>query len=212
MSSTSATGTSPSLLRRVRNCADQAAWAEFVRRYGPLLYGWCCRWRLQESDAEDITQTVLVKLFCKMQTFSYDPTRSFRGYLKALTRYAWYALLRNRDHACVAGSGVRQALANVEARDDLQRLVDAQLEREVLEEAMERVRGRVEAHTWEAFRLTAQEGLSGAEAAGRLGIKVATVYQARSKVLKMLREEVARLEQPGSPPSVGRPKPGPTPE
>jgi RNA polymerase sigma-70 factor (ECF subfamily) len=59
-----------------------------------------------------------------------------------------------------------------------------------------RVQGRVEPHTWEAFRLTALEGLSGAEAAGRLRLKVATVYKAKSKVQQMLQEEVARLEGP----------------
>jgi predicted DNA-binding protein (UPF0251 family) len=61
---------------------------------------------------------------------------------------------------------------------------------------MGRVQLRVQPHTWEAFRLTAQEGLSGAEAAGRLGIKVATVFVARNKVQNMLRDEVRRLEGP----------------
>jgi RNA polymerase sigma-70 factor (ECF subfamily) len=56
------------------------------------------------------------------------------------------------------------------------------------------VRRRVEPHTWEAFRLTAVEGMSGAEAAARLGLKVATVFKAKSKVRAMLQEEVARME------------------
>jgi RNA polymerase sigma-70 factor (ECF subfamily) len=66
----------------------------------------------------------------------------------------------------------------------------------VLAEAQARVRQRVEPHTWEAFRLTALDGLSGAEAAARLGLKVATVYKAKSKVQQMLHEEVAGLDQP----------------
>jgi RNA polymerase sigma-70 factor (ECF subfamily) len=89
-----------------------------------------------------------------------------------------------------------EALGSVEARDDLVRQLDAAFDREVLEEANERVRGRVEAHTWEAFRLTAQEGLSGAEVAERLGLKVTTVFKAKSKVQKLLREEVVRLGEP----------------
>jgi RNA polymerase sigma-70 factor (ECF subfamily) len=202
MSNISTSSTSPSLLWRLRDPtaqgAWQEAWKEFVRRYGPRLYGWCRRWQLQESDAQDVTQTVLVKLFTKIkkQTFKYDPEKRFRAYLKTLVRYAWYEMLRERDHEHVDGSGVREALATAEARDDLERQLDDQLYRELLAEAMERVRGRVEPHTWEAFWLTAQEGLSGAEVARRLGIQVATVYQAKTKVKKMLREEVARLDQP----------------
>jgi RNA polymerase sigma-70 factor (ECF subfamily) len=55
--------TSITLLERLRQQpADQAAWAELVRRYGPLVYRWARRWHLQESDAEDVTQAVLVRL------------------------------------------------------------------------------------------------------------------------------------------------------
>jgi RNA polymerase sigma-70 factor (ECF subfamily) len=62
-----------------------------------------------------------------------------------------------------------------------------------LDEAMLRVRLRVEPHTWEAFHLTAVDGLSGADVGIRLGMKVATVFKAKSKVQKMLQEEVQRL-------------------
>ena len=61
------------------------------------------------------------------------------------------------------------------------------------------MQGRVEPHTWEAFRLTAQEGLSGAEVAARLGMQVATVFVARSTVQKMLQEEARKLEEPDGP-------------
>src|SRR5215510_13014898 len=90
MSGSSALQTSASLLARLRqHTIDQAAWAEFVRRYGPLLLGWCRRWGLQEVDAHDVTQTVLVKLVGTMRSFEYDPARSFRAYLRTLARYAW---------------------------------------------------------------------------------------------------------------------------
>ena len=65
---------------------------------------------------------------------------------------------------------------------------------------MIRVRLRVQPHTWEAFRLLALEGVSGADAAQKLGLKVATVFVARSKVHKLLKDEVRRLDASG--PSV----------
>jgi hypothetical protein len=55
---------------------------------------------------------------------------------------------------------------------------------------------RVQAHTWQAFQLLALEGLSGAVVAERLHMKVATAFVARSKVQKMIQEEVRRLEVP----------------
>jgi len=61
---------------------------------------------------------------------------------------------------------------------------------------MTQVRLRVAPQTWQAFWLTAWEGLSGAEAAQRIPMQVAQVYVAKRRVQRMLQEEVARLEGP----------------
>ena len=193
--------TRASLLVRLRDApTDQAAWREFVRRYGGQIYGWCRHWDLQEADALDVTQDVLLKLADKMRTFAYDPSRSFRGWLRTLTHHAWRDFLdgRRRPGGGSGDTDVLRALAGVEARDDLLRQMEEEFDRELLEEAMGRVRLRVQPHTWEAFRLLAVEGLSGAEAARKLGMKVATVFVARSKVQKMIQEEVRRLDPPDS--------------
>jgi RNA polymerase sigma factor (sigma-70 family) len=197
MAEHSALVTSPSLLARLKEPnTDQPAWAEFVRRYGRLVYGWCRHWRLAEADAEEVTQAVLVKLAEKMRAFTYDPSKSFRAYLKTLARYAWCDFLEagKRPGAGSGDTQVHKALEAVAAGDDLVRRLGEQFDHEVLAEARERVRARVEPPTWEAFRLTAVERLSGAEAAARLGIKVAAVFKAKSRVQQMLQDEVARLE------------------
>ena len=82
--------TSATLLARLRQVPpDQAAWVQFTERYGRKIYAWCRRWNLQGADAEDLTQDVLLKLAEKMQTFVYDPAKSFRGWLKTVARHAW---------------------------------------------------------------------------------------------------------------------------
>jgi RNA polymerase sigma-70 factor (ECF subfamily) len=192
-----ASQTSPTLLGRLgRVPPDEAAWAEFADRYGRRIYGWCARWGLQQSDAEDVTQQVLLKLAGKMRTFAYDPARSFRAWLKTVTHHAWrdFVEARNRPGAGSGDSAVRELLNNVRAGDDLAARLEEEFSRDLLEEAMARVRLRVQPHTWEAFRLLALEGLTGAEAAARLDLKVATVFVARSKVQKMVQREVRRLE------------------
>src|SRR4051794_32986652 len=65
--------------------SDEASWAEFVDRYGRHIYRWCRQWKLQDADAEDVTQDILMKLTRKLRDFSYDPTRSFRSWLKTIT-------------------------------------------------------------------------------------------------------------------------------
>ena len=193
--------TSVTLLARLRQApADQAAWAEFVERYGRKIYGWCRQWDLQEADAQDVTQDLLLKLAGKMRDFVYDPTRSFRGWLKTLARHAWSDFWdsRKRVHAA-GGSEVLDLLQGVEAPEDFVKHLEDEFDRELLEEAVARVRLRVTPRTWRAFEMTAFEGRPGAEAARELGMKVATVFVARSRVQKLLQEEIQRLEDPGPP-------------
>jgi RNA polymerase sigma factor (sigma-70 family) len=200
MESASASCTSPSLLGRLqRDPTDQAAWAEFVRRYGPKIYGWCRHWKLQEADAEDVTQDVLARLATKLRNFVYDPSLSFRGWLKTLTEHALSDFLVERQRPGL-GSGdsrILELLQAVEARADLVSHLEEEFDREVLEEALARVQMRIGPHRWEAFRLTALEGLSGAEAAARLNMKVATVFTAKSKVQKLVQKEIQKLEHQG---------------
>jgi RNA polymerase sigma-70 factor (ECF subfamily) len=189
--------TSPTLLGRLRDTpTDQAAWGEFVDRYSRKVYSWCRQRGLQRADAEDVTQNVLVDLARQMRTFEYRPSGSFRAWLRLVTHRAWCDLLESR-RAATAGSGdtgVLRVLESVEARDDLLRQLAEEYDRELLEEAMKRVQPRVEPQTWEAFRLTALERLSGAEAASRLGVAVTAVFKAKSRVQKMLQEELHQLE------------------
>src|SRR5262245_59503998 len=96
--------TPASLLERLRvNPSDPEAWRQLVERYGPRVYVWCRRWGLQEADARDATQNVLVKIFGRMGRFRYDPARSFRSYLKTTAYYAWCDLIKSRAIPEVAG-------------------------------------------------------------------------------------------------------------
>jgi RNA polymerase sigma-70 factor (ECF subfamily) len=190
--------TRASLLLRLRQTPpDQAAWAEFVERYGRRIHAWCKRWGLQEADAQDVTQTVLLQLASKLRTFSYDPAQRFRAWLKTLTHHAWSDFLAAwRPAEKGSGeSGFQQLLDNVQARDDLTQRLQEAFDQELVEVATARVRARVEERTWEAYRLTAVEGLSGAETAGRLGMQVGTVYKAKSKVQAMLQKTLQQLQE-----------------
>jgi RNA polymerase sigma-70 factor (ECF subfamily) len=189
--------TSVSLLRRLRQSPiDQTAWSDFVARYGRRVYLWCRQWQLQDAEAEDVTQNVLMVLAEKLREFHYDPTGSFRAWLKTVSHHAWgkYVSTRQRPGRGTGDSDVHSQLQSVEARDDLAGRLEEEYDRELLDLAMLRVAGRVEPHTWQAFTLTALDGLSGAGAAARLGLPVAMVYVARSRVQKLVKDEIQRLE------------------
>jgi len=189
--------TSPTLLGRLRqDPTDQAAWGDFVNRYGRTIYRWGRTWGLQEADAEDMTQAVLLKLARQMSGFEYDPSGSFRGWLKTVAYRAWCDFLdaRKRTTAGSGDSAVLRLLDSVPARDELIQKLDDEYDRELLEKAMARVQLRVQDRTWDAFRMTALESVPGAEAAAALSMTPGAVYVARSKVQKMIQEEIQEIE------------------
>jgi RNA polymerase sigma-70 factor (ECF subfamily) len=186
------------LLGRLRATPDDPrVWAEFVDWYGRNIYTWCRSWGMQESDAQDVTQEVFLNLSVQMHGFCYDPNGSFRAWLKTLTRRAWQVYVTKQQKA-VRGAGddeENSRLATLQARKDLTQRLEEAFDQEMLREATNLVKLRIEPRTWDAFHLLAVEGLSGTEVAKRLNMKVATVFVARSKVQRMLREEVARLDK-----------------
>ena len=184
--------TSVTLLERVsRSPTDSRAWDEFVRHYRPMIYQWSRGWGVQAADADDVAQLVMAKLLKLLCDFEYDQDRSFRGWLKTVARRVWSDLREGQNRAVSADS----MIGSLEARTDLEARLQAAYDQELLEKAMAQVRCRVEPSTWDAFRLTAIDGLSAAEAAQRLVMAVGNVYVAKHRVQKLLQQVVAELEQ-----------------
>ena len=75
--------TQVSLLHRLRDADDDQAWWEFDRQYRELILRYSRRCGLQEADAEDVRQLVMMHLARTLPRFEYDPSRGrFRSYLR----------------------------------------------------------------------------------------------------------------------------------
>ena len=171
---------------------DEVAWDQFVERYGKV-YTWCRHWRLPDADAEDVVQIVLTKLAEQMRTFAYDHKRSFRGRPADVAVHAGATSstpgngLRNGRRRRPGATGKYAA-----ARDDLLSRLAEQFDQEILEEATVRV------DCWCAGNLgrlrRPLDRVPKRRAAARLNLQVASVYQAKSRVQMLLREEIRQLE------------------
>ncbi|MEM9589242.1 MAG: sigma-70 family RNA polymerase sigma factor [Planctomycetota bacterium] len=191
------TDTRLSLLQQVRDTDNQAAWAQFVDQYGPMIHQWCIQRGLQDADACDVTQMLLAKLFRTLQVFEYDPAKGrFRSWLKTVTGNAVRNFFRDArsENQGRGDSAVYHQLNNQPAQDDLLTRIESAFDLELLDEAERRVRERVAPHTWLAFEMIERQNVGIDQIAAATGLKVAMVYVARSKVRKMLKQELELLE------------------
>jgi RNA polymerase sigma-70 factor (ECF subfamily) len=129
----------------------------------------------------------------------YDPRRgAFRNWLFTIVRRK----LANRQagpavRARGSGdSGTQQLLEQWPAPDALAGEWEDEWERRMITWACEHVRRDVSAATWQAFWMTAVDGRPGKQAASELGLTVAAVYHARSRVLARLKALVQSVEDP----------------
>jgi RNA polymerase sigma-70 factor (ECF subfamily) len=187
--------TSVTLMMRVQQApADPEAWGEFARRYQPMIRAWCVKWGSQPSDADDVAQHVLVKLLTAMKKYRPQADAGFRAWLKTVTKNAWLDLRKaSRPREQYAGS-LDAVVDSHDALEDLERQMENAYERELLDLAMVRVEKRVKPTTWEAFRLTYFEHMTGAAAASKLEIQPSHVFVAKHRVLKLLESEVRGLK------------------
>ena len=123
--------------------SDPGAWKLLFERYHPMIRSWCLKWGVQASDADDIAQDVLLKLLAAFRQYRYDPSRSFRTWLKTVTQHAWTDFARARLRTSNELAGQLEAFADSrDAVADLEQQLEDAFDRELLEVAMKRVEER----------------------------------------------------------------------
>ena len=184
-----------SLLERAR-ANDADAWRRLMDLYRPIVLFWCARAGLQAEDAEDVTQGTFAAAAAGLSGFRRDREGdTFRGWLRAVARnQVLLHFRRNKGRPqAEGGSDAWQSLQSVAdpiaAPDDAEEAEVGQIYRR----ALDQVRGEFEGRTWQAFWMTAVEGRSPASIAADLGMNPAAVRQAKSRVLRRLKQEMGEL-------------------
>jgi len=185
--------TSPSLLVRLRDGDDSISWDQFVTQYWRLIYSFALQRGLGASEAEDIVQEVLMEIFGAMPEFEYDRSRgTFRGYLRRITQR------RITDHVCRCGRSPTLPLDRADgegmtgtselAGDDAVAAWERDWRRNLLQVCLKHVANEVEPRTFQAFELFALRGWTVGAVAGLLEMSEASVYAAKSRVARRVRE------------------------
>lgn len=184
--------TSVSLLERARN-DDAEAWNRLVELYAPLVYHWCRTWGLQPSVAEDVGQDVFLSVAIGLSKFRKDrPEDTFRGWLRVITQRRVADYLRKTEPEPDAVGGERRPLVNIRFSEPEETELSWEA-RFLFERAVEMIRARFSDRDWEAFYRTAVRGERARTVADELSMSVNSVYLARSRIARFVREEFAGI-------------------
>ena len=195
--------TRPSLMLRLREVADQQAWAEFVSIYEPLVLRLMRQRGLQEADARDVTQQVVLAVTQAVDRWQPDGREaSFRRWLFAIARtLALKFVQRGKGPLGTTrrGTGGTDMLKLLDSLPEPEHRTtatfDDEYRTEVFRWAAEQVRSEFRESTWLAFWRTCVLHEPIAHVAELLRMSVGNVYVARSRIIARLRQVVEEFEE-----------------
>ena len=182
--------THATLLARLTDGKESAAWDEFCLRYGDLIRGFARRQGLNPEDGEDIVQDVMVKLVQAMPGFTYDPARGkFRSYLKTVVLRAIFQRF-SKKRGLRTVEDIESAADAATHDGDVEQRWETEWRRYHLRQAMRVIEPEFSPKDLAAFQAYAVDGKDAQVAAEALGITANQVYQAKSRILKRLGEVI----------------------
>ncbi|MFO0818321.1 MAG: sigma-70 family RNA polymerase sigma factor [Pirellulales bacterium] len=189
--------TRQSLLDRLQGSRDESAWGEFVLIYEPLLMRLMRSRGLQENDARDTTQQVLLRISGAIERYRPDGgDASFRRWLFRIARNVAMTFLskQSRQPMLLDDWQAAEQLEPALATSDEMKCFQHEYDQQVLAWAMEQVRCEFREATWLAFVRTSIEGRSAVQVARELKMTPGSVYVARSRIVARLRVKVEEFE------------------
>ncbi len=203
VASTSFGSTPLSLLSRVK-ASDRQAWFAFCDLYGPLVYYWCRTSGLSHDETEDLAQQVFGRLAVSIVRFEKQEVgHRFRAWLWTLTRHLIQDFHRaqRRRIKTVGGEAGSQFIARQsdknQGEDHLPEEADVVTppteSRQLFLRMLDQIRDRHSERNWQAFWRVVVDGNLTLDVARDLNMTPNHVRQAKSRILRQLRQEFGEL-------------------
>lgn len=188
--------------REIHSKSSQDEWAAFYVDCQPLLVKYAIRAGVRGAVLDDVIANVMMRLFVIVSTKRGCIKGSFKAYLAVMIRNEAHDYYQATKAFYGNESGMLSSSAKEELQfDSVQYDDDGEVSdlavRQKLEEltrAMEIVKRKVAASSWQMFCDVTIEGLSAEDVARTLGVKRQTVYQRNFQIKRMICRE-AGVEQ-----------------
>jgi RNA polymerase sigma factor (sigma-70 family) len=198
--------TRSSLVRRLRNWDDQRGWQDFFDTYWKLIYAVAIKAGLSDAEAHDVVQETVVAVAKQMREDGYDRTRgSFKNWLYVITRRRIVDHIRRRrpDELRRQSRAPSDLTTSTDAIDrlpdpasvELEALWSEEWQKNLVDVAIERVKGQVTSKQYQIFDLYVLKSLPLRKVTQILQVSATLVYVTKHRVNALIRREVRRLEK-----------------
>jgi RNA polymerase sigma-70 factor (ECF subfamily) len=190
------------LLHRLRCSPESESWDRLTKIYAPLIRVWLRKYDVQDSDADDLVQEVLLAVAKDLDKFEHGgQPGAFRGWLKAILvnrlRKFWRA--RDRRPKARAESDIDAKLAQLDdPRSEMSQIWNREHDQYVIRQLLALAEPHFEPNTWKAFCRVALDGAKADLVAQEMGISRNAVVVAKCRVLSRLRQESEGLIESSS--------------
>jgi RNA polymerase sigma-70 factor (ECF subfamily) len=198
--------TRATLLLRLKNWQDQASWEQFFDTYWRLIYRFARKGELTDQEAQDVVQETMFAVAKHIPTFTYDPARgSFKGWLLNMARWRIIDQVRKRsplrekhrlpaDKSGTTGTDTVEAIPDP-AGESLDHHWEAEWQTNLFEAALNNVKRRLDPQKYQIFDCYVNKGWDAEKVAATFGVTVNQVYQAKHRIMEMVKIEITRLEK-----------------
>jgi len=184
--------TSATLLERLKDRRDAAAWERFTQLYEPQIRATLSRHLPQAADIDDLLQQVFTVVVEKLPEFRHSGRPgAFRTWLRGICVNRVRMFWRSRPPTLPDPEAVLRQLEDPDS--ELSAQWDREHDEHVFHEGLRLIEGEFKPTTWQAFRRLALDSEEPEAVAAELGLTVNAVFIARSRVLRRLRKEFAGL-------------------
>ncbi|MBK1791035.1 sigma-70 family RNA polymerase sigma factor [Persicirhabdus sediminis] len=197
--------TRKSLIARLDNWEDQRTWDEFYQTYWKLIYSVAIKAGLRSEEAFDVVQETILSIAKQSKKNMYDPEKgSFKSWLMNMTRWRINDQFRKRkkDTAMTFdefGDESRKT-AVIERVEDpkgetLERLWEVEWKKNLADAALVKVKAQVSPRQYQIFDYYVIRQWDADKVQSQLGVSMSQVYLAKHRVGRLLKKELAKLQE-----------------
>ena len=196
--------TRATLLERLRNLQDHASWQQFFDIYWKLIYCAAIKSGLSDQDAEEVVQETVIGVARNIETFEYRPEScSFKGYLMHITRRRIIDRLRKRGRGPLfvpLTPGADTSDPGIQVVDEMaekafSQVWDEEWEKNLIDAALERVKGAVKPEHYQIFYLYGVKKMPLAKVCELMNVSAAKVYVVHHRLARLVKREVRTLSK-----------------